>query len=571
MKKIFLSIIITFSLAIAVILGIGLFKQSDYVAKSRSTTETNQVWRVALASYVNEKKPEVLVDGSTMPEQLGKEIYMNDSLGLMLSGTGLTEAFDCAVNCYENTSLLIEKGEEQIRLSVNSPVMEKDGDEILLSSAAVVINDTIYIPAEILEKGFHYSYHWNTKELRAEFERGAETKDLPSYYNYAERGKRTYIKDQENMGACWAFAALSALETTLLPEETADYSEDHMLHNSGFGLSPEEGGDYIMALSYLSSWKGPVREEDDPYGDDVSDPLLSPVKHVQEVRMIESKDYETIKKMIFKYGGVESSIYMALLDESTIDDRYYNATTNAYCYPNETNPNHEIVIIGWDDDYPAENFTPHVTEDGAFICQNSWGNRFGEDGIFYVSYEDYVIGTTNEVYTRIEDADNYDHIYQYDLCGWIGRVGYNRNHAYFANVYTAENEEELAAVSFYATGRDTTYKVYVDTDVKSEGDLKIQGEPVAEGGFKEMGYYTVDLSEPVELKKGERFAVIVEINTPGSTHPIAMEMSVEDSRTEMVSLEGKESYISNTSAFWERTQDSSSCNVCLKAFTRDKE
>ena len=54
MKKIFLSIIITFSLAIAVILGIGLFKQSDYVAKSRSSTETNKVWRVALASYVNE-------------------------------------------------------------------------------------------------------------------------------------------------------------------------------------------------------------------------------------------------------------------------------------------------------------------------------------------------------------------------------------------------------------------------------------------------------------------------------------------------------------------------------------
>ena len=570
MKKIFLSIIITFSLAIAVILGIGLFKQSDYVAKSRSSTETNKVWRVALASYVNEKKPEVVVDGSALPKQLSKEIYMNDSLSMMLSDDALTEAFDCAVNCYENSYLLIEKGEEQIYLSLDGPVMEKDGEEILLSDAAMVMEDAIYIPAEIMEKGFHYTYHWNTKELRAEFTRGQETKDLPSYYNYAERGKLTYIKDQENMGACWAFAALSAVETTLLPEEMADYSEDHMLHNSGFGLSPEEGGDYIMALSYLSSWKGPVRETDDPYGDGVSDPLLAAVKHVQEVRMIESKDYETIKKMIFKYGGVESSIYMALLDESTIDEHYYNVAANAYCYPEETNPNHEIVIIGWDDDYPAANFTPDVRSDGAFICQNSWGSRFGEDGIFYVSYEDAVIGTTNEVYTRIEDADNYDHIYQYDLCGWIGRVGYNRNRAYFANVFTSEQEEELAAVSFYATGKDTTYKVYVDMDVKSEGDLKIQGDPVAEGAFTETGYYTVDLDVPVALKKGSRFAVIVEINTPGSTHPIAMEMSVDDSRTGMVSLEGKESYISNTGTIWERTQESSSCNVCLKAFTRDK-
>ena len=99
MKKIFLSIIITFSLAIAVILGIGLFKQSDYVAKSRSSTEANTVWRVALASYVNEKKPELTVDGEEVPKQLSKEVYMSDSLGMMLSENGLTEVFDCAVNC----------------------------------------------------------------------------------------------------------------------------------------------------------------------------------------------------------------------------------------------------------------------------------------------------------------------------------------------------------------------------------------------------------------------------------------------------------------------------------------
>ena len=570
MKKVFISIIITFICAIAVVIGIGFFKESDYVAKSRSSVETNQVWRVALASYVNEKQPEILVDGEALSPMILDEMYMSDSMNMMFSEIGMREAFDCAVSLYNDSQLLIEKGNDQVALFLNDPVVNLDGEEIILQEAAVARNDTVYIPAEVVEKGFHYTYSWNTKALQAEFQRSEETLDLPAYYNLIERDRLTYVKDQASLGACWAFAALSAVESTLMPVEYTDFSEDHLLYHSGFGLEPEEGGDYIMALAYLSSWKGPVNEMDDPYGDGESDADLSAVKHVQEVRMIESKDYETIKKMIFKYGAVESSVFMALLDESTIDDRYYNAQANAYCYPTDTQPNHEIVIIGWDDNYPAYNFPTGASKDGAFICQNSWGNRFGEDGVFYISYDDALIGTCSEVYTRIENADNYDSIYQYDDCGWIGRVGYNKNRAFFANAYTANGDEDLCAVSFYATGPDTTYKVYVDTKTKEEGDITVYGEPAAQGVLPDTGYYTVKLKKPVALHAGERFAVIVEINTPGSTHPIAMEMNAEDMRTGTVITEGKESYISNTGTHWERTQESSNCNVCLKAFTKER-
>lgn len=570
MKKVFISIIITFICAIAIVIGIGLFKESDYVAKTRSSVEMNQVWRVALASYVNEKQPEVLVDGKALSPMILDEVYMSDSMSMMLSDTGIREAFDCAVSLYNDSSLLLEKGNEQVRLFLDDPVMDLNGEEILLTEAAVTRNDTVYIPAEAVEKGFHYTYSWDTKALQAEFIRGPETQDLPAYYNLIERERMTTVKDQASLGACWAFAALSAAESTLMPKEYTDFSEDHLLYHSGFGLEPEEGGDYIMALAYLSSWRGPVNEMDDPYGDGESDPTLSAVKHVQEVRMIENKDYETIKKMIFKYGAVESSVYMALLDESTIDDRYYNAQDHAYCYPMDTQPNHEIVIIGWDDRYPAYHFPTGASQDGAFICQNSWGNRFGEEGVFYISYDDAIIGTCSEVYSRIERADNYDSIYQNDDCGWIGRVGYNKNRAFFANAYRAQGDEDLCAVSFYATGKDTTYKVYVDTRTKEPGDITVYGEPAAQGTLTDTGYYTVKLQEPIPLQAGARFAVIVEINTPGSTHPIAMEMNAEDMRTGTVITEGKESYISNTGTHWERTQESSACNVCLKAFTKER-
>jgi len=55
---------------------------------------------------------------------------------------------------------------------------------------------------------------------------------------------------------------------------------------------------------------------------------------------------------------------------------------------------------------------------------NSWGDSFGDDGLFYVSYYDSNIGIHNVVYTRVEDNDNYDNIYQSDLCGWVGQLGY---------------------------------------------------------------------------------------------------------------------------------------------------
>lgn len=62
------------------------------------------------------------------------------------------------------------------------------------------------------------------------------------------------------------------------------------------------------------------------------------------------------------------------------------------------------MIIGWDDNYSRSNFNTPLEGDGAFICQNSWGDGFGENGIFYVSYYDTNIGTHNVAYTRVDDV-----------------------------------------------------------------------------------------------------------------------------------------------------------------------
>ena len=72
-------------------------------------------------------------------------------------------------------------------------------------------------------------------------------------------------------------------------------------------------------------------------------------------RSLPSKDYEAIKRAVYLEGGVQSSLYTSMQDYES-ESIYYNRDTNSYCYIGTEKPNHDSVIVGWDDDYPKENF-----------------------------------------------------------------------------------------------------------------------------------------------------------------------------------------------------------------------
>lgn len=400
---------------------------------------------------------------------------------------------------------------------------------------------------------------------------------LPSFYDGRAAGRAPSIKNQGTLGTCWAFASLMALETRLLPEETYDFSEDHISLNNGFCIPQEEGGEYTMSMAYLLSWKGPVLEEEDPYGDGASPDGLKAVKHVQGIEMVPAKDYEKIKRAILQYGGVQSSLYTSMTNDKS-KSVYYNEEEYAYCYLGSDPPNHDSVIIGWDDNYPKENFNVDVNGDGAFICMNSWGDDFGENGYFYVSYYDSNIGMNNLIYTVVEEPDNYDHNYQTDLRGWVGQLGYGEDTAWFSNVYTAEGAENLEAAGFYATDRNTSYEIYVVKNVGSEdavtGSGGLSSRALAAAGTVDYaGFYTIPLTELSDterrLERGERFAVLVKLTTPGSVHPAAIEYDAGDGKT-VVDISDGEGYISPDGIHFTRVEIEQSCNVCLKVYTRNR-
>ncbi len=311
---------------------------------------------------------------------------------------------------------------------------------------------------------------------------------LPERFDYREMGRMPKAGDQGNLGTCWAFSSLMAMETVLLPDEVWDFSEDHMSLKNSFFLGQEEGGQYAMSMAYLLAWQGPVTEEEDPYGDGHSPDGLAPSKHVQEVRILEPKNYDRIKRAVYQTGGVQSSLFTRLQNSSDTD-RYYKKETVSYYYPGSQRANHNVVIIGWDDHYPKERFNNEPEGDGAFICLNSWGPDFGEEGCFYVSYYDTNIGDVNVLYSGITDPDYYTGIYQSDLCGWIGQVGYGREEAYFANRYQARGREMLKAVGFYATMPGTSYEVYGKTGSVSGEGITLE-KVLASGTFQEHGAAT---------------------------------------------------------------------------------
>jgi C1A family cysteine protease len=418
---------------------------------------------------------------------------------------------------------------------------------------------------------------------------------LPSVYDPRILDTVPAVKNQGSYGTCWALAATTALEASAQESLSTEFSADHMALNNGFVTSLSDGGNYVMIMAYLSGWQGPVTEEEDPYGDAVSPSGLTPAVHVQEIQMIPEdtpeNNRETIKEAVWRYGAVQSSLYLSRT-ETAEDQDYYQSSNAAYYYPEEQIQNHDIVILGWDDTYSRFHFKQTPPVDGAYICQNSWGSSFGEDGIFYVSYADANIGRSGLIYSRIESTDNYQAIYQTDECGWQGQQGYADETCWFANVYTAGEPEgiasdtasegqtegaaldaasdsgiiELAAYGFYATGADTTYELYLVHDFE-DTDSFAEMEFLQSGTLPQPGYYTVDLEEPQHLQSGERFAAVVKITTPGAENPVAVEYR-SDSYTQNVVTEGKEGYLSQNGSRWEYTEQKFGSNVCLKVYIK---
>lgn len=560
-------LLIIFVLGILLFANINHASQFDSIIKGSGSALKEEIWNPVIARSVNQNEILFAVDSKEVDFE-ENDMYMDENLNLMIPVSIIKKNFQCAANIYDETKLVIEKNTNRLEFNLKSDTMFVNGESVPLDIAMVKRGDEFYVPAKAVADGLNYEYNWNVEENVASVSnKNPNDNIIPYRFDLRDEGRTSVIKNQGPLGTCWAFASLTALESSILPEDYLVLSPDHMSLQNSFNVLQNDGGEYTMAMAYLTSWQGPVLEKEDAYGDFTSPEGLKATKHVQEIQVIEGKNYQKIKEAVYQYGGVQSSLYTSLTNASS-QSIYYNEENYAYCFIGTDKPNHDVVIVGWDDNYPKENFNLDLEGDGAFICQNSWGDSFGDDGYFYVSYYDTNIGMHNVVYTSVEDADNYDNIYQSDLCGWVGQLGYGKESAYFANVYTANSNESMEAVGFYATGKDTEYEVYVVNNFNGTESLN-ERTLVKSGYLENAGYYTIHLDNNFETVEGEKFAVVVKITTPNSIHPIAIEYQADET-TATVDLSDGEGYISLRGEEWDNVEENQDCNICLKVYTDNR-
>ena len=105
------------------------------------------------------------------------------------------------------------------------------------------------------------------------------------------------------------------------------------------------------------------------------------------------------------------------------------------------------------------------------------------------------------MYTKIEEPGNYDHIYQSDLCGWVGQLGYNKRTALRRQCLHDVTGRRTGGGRLYATGKDSQYELYVVRNFENADSLT-QRIPVASGKLSNAGYYTVDFNQAISLDAG---------------------------------------------------------------------
>jgi C1A family cysteine protease len=489
-------------------------------------------------------------------------------------------------------------------------------NKLLAISTAILMLSIVFLVCtpENVPANYHDAPEWDEFPSYA-----VPATELPARYDLRDVNGVCYVtsvKDQGRNGTCWAFSTLAAVESAAISAGVADTSVDlselQFAYFTFFGEG--EDGDHLVkirdsdylssgydnsSINFLANWWGPVPEDavSTPYQDATSETVVdgslqyADSLHLTGFYMVNFHDQSSVKYLvsschtpiIFSMNYRRSScIYI----ESEGTHVYYNDDASKY------DGGHQMIVVGWDDNYPAENFgNSGLTKNGAWLVKNSWGDSdhyigkaWPGDGYMWVSYENagFIANSFMPIVGAASDCSN---IYQYD-CGLSPNMNVTfGNTGHEANIFVAERNETLSAVSFFLcrnTGVDYTVQVYLNpADASDPTSGKALFSDTVKGTTTFAGYYSVDVPD-VHLSEGDRFAVVIELKS-GDGRDLYMPLDTSEiyfdkyngryagSRIaeSLAYASAGQSYVSQNGDDWNDLSADGHTNLRIKAFTSD--
>jgi len=213
--------------------------------------------------------------------------------------------------------------------------------------------------------------------------------------DYEGHNWMTPVKNQGACGSCWAFAIVGVMEAAIkirfnAPESDIDLSEQDLVNCVCYGCN---GGDITCSANYLMNHGIPDEEcvtyvQTELNCEDRCSDWQERTRKIEDWWRVPS-DIEQIKLAI-----MEGPLYVAM---NVYDDFYayrggvYSPSPGAHYVGG-----HAVVMLGWDD------------IDSCWICKNSWGTGWGEEGWFKIRWG--VCGIESWVWGLLPAPTNYPKI-----------------------------------------------------------------------------------------------------------------------------------------------------------------
>ena len=285
-------------------------------------------------------------------------------------------------------------------------------------------------------------------EIKEDVDYKEDVLTIPDSYNLKDH-ITLRVENQQSYGLCWDFASMKSLETNIQLHEgrDLDLSELHLDYyqsNLMYGYRQiHNGGNFSDFVDY-SLLTGAVLEETVPYGvtskntingkeftyftpNDFNEEIYSKFTSMNTVaRATEVVDFPFVTKTDGKVDDEKINeekliefrnvVKLHIMKNGSIYTVIKSTTEkNAYCNKN-CGGDHAVSIVGWDDNYSKDNFTSadgsHPLHDGAYIVLNSWGDKYGDGGYYYISYDDQLVESqmSGVLSTSMENAIRIDSI-----------------------------------------------------------------------------------------------------------------------------------------------------------------